>query len=85
MKVKKLEIFQSKMNLKGCIWASWNTRGAQSPLSHLILKLDNLDNASSLNEKLRERAIAAQGRREETADLAKTQKQSIKRQKQCEV
>ena len=42
MKVKKLKIFWDKMGSKGCKWSSLNAPGTQSPLSHPILKLDEI-------------------------------------------
>ena len=39
MKVKKLEIFQNKIGLKGCKWSSLNAPGTETPLSHPYWKL----------------------------------------------
>ena len=41
MKVKELEIFQSKIGLKGCKWSSLNAKGTGNPLSHPVLELRN--------------------------------------------
>ena len=40
MKVKNLEIFQNKRGLKECKWASLNTPGTESHLSHPIFGLE---------------------------------------------
>ena len=40
MKLKKLEIFWSKMGSMGCKWSSLNAPGTENPLSHSILNLE---------------------------------------------
>ena len=39
MKVEKLNNFQNKRGSAGCKWSSLNAPGTETPLSHLILKL----------------------------------------------
>ena len=46
MKVKKLETFQNKCGLKGCIWSSLSAPGTRNPLSHPILNLGESLNIS---------------------------------------
>ena len=41
-KVKKIEIFQNKMGLKGCIWSSFNAIGTQTPC---LIHFRNWDNS----------------------------------------
>ena len=38
MKVKKLEIFQNKIGLKGCKWSSLKATGTETPLPHPFLR-----------------------------------------------
>ena len=40
MKVKKMENFQNKSGLMGCIWSSLNAQGTGNPLSHPVLELE---------------------------------------------
>ena len=42
MKVKKMEIFQNKRGLKGCIWPSLNVPGTENPLSHSVFELERM-------------------------------------------
>ena len=41
MKVRKFEIVQNKMGLKGCTWSSLNAPGTGSPPSHSVFEWEN--------------------------------------------
>ena len=45
MKVRKLEKFQNKMELKGCKWSSLNAKGTEGPLSHPCWERGNSPNS----------------------------------------
>ena len=40
MKVRKFEIVQNKMGLKGCTWSSLNAPGTETHQNHLYWKLE---------------------------------------------